>query len=236
MRGELLESTEGVVKLRDHVGRRRRKPLTAAGIGVRAGRVINRYKVAKHFRLDIADNHFGWERDTESIAREAALDGIYVVRTSETPESLSAEDAVRAYKSLGDVEQAFRTFKGVDLLIRPIYHRLEDRVRRTASMLAYYGNAHAPGPPPLYADEELEAARQPRSRRQGAALGKPQAQARPETHAGRTAAPALGRAAWRAIDTGAQHMLFRRRQNRRALYPRHDAERLPGQSLPTARG
>jgi transposase len=164
VRGELLESTEKeLARLRDHVGRRRKKPLTAAEIGVRAGRVINRYKVAKHFRLDIADNHFGWERDTESIAREAALDGIYVVRTSETPESLSAPDAVRAYKRLGDVEQAFRTFKGVDLLIRPIYHRLEDRVRAHVllCMLAYYVEWHMRQAlaPLLYADEELEAAR-----------------------------------------------------------------------------
>ena len=163
-REELLKATEeDLGKLRDQVGRRKGKPLQAAEIGVKAGRVINRHKVAKHFIPDIADNRFGWERDKESIAREAALDGIYVVRTSETSESLSAPDAVRAYKGLGNVERAFRTFKGVDLRVRPVHHRLEDRVRAHVllCMLACYVEWHMRRAlaPLLYADEELDEAR-----------------------------------------------------------------------------
>jgi hypothetical protein len=106
--------------------------------------VINRHKVAKHFSLNIDDNKLGWERREEHIAREASLDGIYVVRTSEPREELSAPDAVRTYKSLGNVEKAFRTFKGVDLSVRPIYHRLENRVRSHVllCMLAYYVEWH----------------------------------------------------------------------------------------------
>lgn len=160
-RSELLAATESLLeKLRAQVARRSKKPLTAAQIGLKAGRVINKYKVAKHFALEIAGNHFTWERKMESIAREAALDGIYVVRTSESPEALPAPDAVRAYKRLGNIEKAFRTFKGVDLSIRPIHHRLEDRVRAHVllCMLAYYVEWHMRQAlaPLLYADEELE--------------------------------------------------------------------------------
>jgi transposase len=141
----LLVATEKLLgKLRTQIARRRRKLLSAAEIGVRAGRVINKHKVAKHFVLRIDDNKLDWEREEEGIAREAALDGIYVVRTSEPREDLSAPDAVRAYKSLGNVEKAFRTFKGVDLSVRPIYHRLESRVRSHVllCMLAYYVEWH----------------------------------------------------------------------------------------------
>ena len=160
-RGELLEATEHLLeKLRKQVAHRTGKPLAAAEIGLKAGRVINKYRVAKHFALEIADNSIAWTRKAESITREAALDGIYVVRTSETPEALPAPDAVRAYKRLGNIEKAFRTFKGVDLRIRPIHHRLEDRVRAHVllCMLAYYVEWHMRQAlaPLLYADEELE--------------------------------------------------------------------------------
>ena len=166
-RGELLGATERLlVKLRAQVERRRRKPLTAAEIGLKAGRVINRHRVAKHFALKIEDGLLDWERREERIAREASLDGIYVVRTSEPRESLSAPDAVRAYKSLGNVEKAFRTLKGVDLSVRPIYHRLEDRVRAHVllCMLAYYVEWHMRQALAtlLYADDELRRNKQDR--------------------------------------------------------------------------
>jgi len=160
-RTELLAATEKLLeKLQVAVTRRSAKPMTASEIGLKAGRVINKYRVAKHFALEIADNSFTWHRKEESIVREAALDGIYVVRTSEAEQDLSAEDAVRAYKRLNNVERAFRTFKGVDLRIRPIYHHLEERVKAHVllCMLAYYVEWHMRQALSslLYAEEELE--------------------------------------------------------------------------------
>ncbi len=113
-------------------------------IGVRVGRVVGRYHVAKHFRLEIADDRFSYERNPESIAQEAALDGIYVIRTSVPADRLQAAEAVRYYKRLSAVERAFRSLKTVDLQVRPIYHRLADRVRAHVflCMLAYYVEWH----------------------------------------------------------------------------------------------
>jgi Transposase DDE domain len=111
----------------------------AGTIGQRAGRVINKYKVAKHFTLDIADGHFAYQRDTEQITNEAALDGIYVIRTTLPATRLGATAAVRAYKQLKIAEHAFRTMKDT-IEIRPIHHHLEHRVRAHIflCMLAYY--------------------------------------------------------------------------------------------------
>jgi hypothetical protein len=166
-REELLVATESLLtKLQEQIKRRVKNPMTAADIGIRAGRLINKYKVAKHFTLEITDGQLGWARKTENIAREQALDGIYIVRTSESTETLSAPDAVRVYKSLGNVEKAFRTFKGVDLRIRPIHHRLEDRVRAHVflCMLAYYIEWHMRQALAslLYAEEDLAALRMAR--------------------------------------------------------------------------
>jgi transposase len=113
-------------------------------IGVRVGKVINKYKVSKHFTLDIDDHHLSFYRRDDLIQAEAALDGIYVVRTSLNKERASAEDAVRSYKMLSNVERAFRSLKTVDLKVRPIYHHLEDRVRAHIflAMLAYYVEWH----------------------------------------------------------------------------------------------
>jgi hypothetical protein len=163
-RTELLEATEGwLSKVRDQVTRRTDKPLSAAQIGQKVGQGINRYKVGKHFSVQIADNHLSWSRKEESIAREKALDGVYVIRTPEPAGTLSAEDAVRAYKQLGDVEKAFRTFKGLDLRIRPIHHRLETRVRAHLflCMLAYYVEWHMRQAlaPLLFVEENLPLAR-----------------------------------------------------------------------------
>lgn len=116
----------------------------AAKIGVRVGKVIAKFKVAKHFKLDIEDGSFRYEVDEANVAAEAALDGIYVIRTSVEAEDLTPEQAVLNYKKLADVERAFRTLKGVDLHVRPIRHRLENRVRAHIflSMLAYYVQWH----------------------------------------------------------------------------------------------
>jgi len=98
-------------------------------IGLRVGRVINRYKVAKHFTLDMQEQSFSYQRKQDSIALEAALDGIYVVRTSVAAPQMDSADCVRSYKRLADVERAFRSLKTIDLKIRPIHHHLGDRVR-----------------------------------------------------------------------------------------------------------
>jgi hypothetical protein len=113
-------------------------------IGVRVGKVVNKYLMAKHFRLTIEANAFTYAVDPASVAAEAALDGLYVVRTSFSAERLDDADAVRSYKLLTRVERAFRTLKGLDLEVRPIYHHLENRVRSHVflCMLAYYVRWH----------------------------------------------------------------------------------------------
>ena len=130
-------------------------------IGLRIGKVLNKYRVGKHFRLDLGDDQFSFEIDQDKVAAEAALDGIYVVRTSVAQERLSAEDAVRSYKLLGQVERAFRSFKSLDLQVRPIRHRLENRVRAHIflCMLAYYVQWHMieAWRPLLFADEDQAA-------------------------------------------------------------------------------
>ena len=113
-------------------------------IGISVGKVIGRHKVGKHFDLKIEDHVFSFDVNQERISAEAALDGIYVVRTSVSEKDMSAEKAVLNYKTLAEVERAFRTLKGVDLQVRPIRHRLEDRVKSHIflSMLAYYVQWH----------------------------------------------------------------------------------------------
>lgn len=138
-REELLSATEAdlaKVQAQVEAGRLRRPEK----IGIRVGQVLNRYKMGKHFTLDIATGRFGFARNGEAIEAEAALDGVYVVRTSVPGEALSAAEVVGAYKALAHVEQAFRSLKTVDLEVRPVYHRLADRVRAhlLICMLAYY--------------------------------------------------------------------------------------------------
>ena len=113
-------------------------------IGVRVGRVVNQYKVAKHFELDIHDDRFTFRLLQDQVASEAALDGLYVIRTSLPPQRLDAADTVRSYKLLGNVERAFRCLKTMDLKVRPIHHHLEGRVRAhiLLCMLAYYVQWH----------------------------------------------------------------------------------------------
>jgi len=130
-------------------------------IGVRVGKVVNKYKVAKHFKLDIHDNRFDFETDEEKVAAEAALDGIYIVRTSLPEQRMNTDDTVRSYKLLSQVERAFRSLKTIDLKVRPIRHRLEDRVRAHIflCMLAYYVQWHMleAWRPLLFCDEDQQA-------------------------------------------------------------------------------
>ena len=138
-RTSLLEATATELeKVRRMVGRGRLRGQDA--IGVRVGKVVNKYKVAKHVTLTIEDARFDFDITPDTVAAEAVLDGIYVLRTSLSEERLSAEDTVRSYKRLTQVERAFRSLKTVDLEIRPIHHRLEHRVRAHIflCMLAYY--------------------------------------------------------------------------------------------------
>lgn len=130
-------------------------------IGVRIGKVINKYKVGKHFELDIRDDYFDFEINQEKVQAEATLDGIYIVRTSLPKERMGADETVRSYKQLSKVERAFRSFKTVDLMVRPIRHRTENRVKAhiLLCMLAYYVQWHMMESwrPLLYADQEQEA-------------------------------------------------------------------------------
>jgi hypothetical protein len=113
-------------------------------IGVRVGEIINQYKVAKHFALTIGDTTFTYARKSDSIAAEAALDGLYIIRTSVSAAQMDAPQCVRNYKALADVERAFRSLKTIDLKVRPIHHRTADRVRAHIflCMLAYYVEWH----------------------------------------------------------------------------------------------
>jgi transposase len=166
-REELLAATETkLTAIAAQVAKRKRKLLSKDQIGVKLGRVIDRYKMAKHFEWTIKDGEFRWHRREESIREEAQMDGIYVIRTSEPKERLSAEDAVRSYKSLAQVERVFRCMKGNDLRVRPIYHHTEDHVRAHIflCLLAYYVEWHlrAAWSPLLFQDEELPQTRQTR--------------------------------------------------------------------------
>jgi hypothetical protein len=127
-RGELLAATDTQLdKIAAAVQAGRLKD--AGKIGVRVGRVVNRYKMAKHYTLDIATGRFAYTHDQTTIGAEAALDGVYVLRTSVTTDLLDAPGVVTAYKRLAGVERDFRSLKTVDLDVRPIHHRLEDRVK-----------------------------------------------------------------------------------------------------------
>jgi transposase len=113
-------------------------------IGLRVGKVINQYKMAKHFELAIGGTTFSFARKTDAIAAEAAMDGLYIIRTSVSAAQMDAPDCVRHYKSLANVERAFRSLKSIDLKVRPIHHRTANRVRAHIflCMLAYYVEWH----------------------------------------------------------------------------------------------
>lgn len=156
-RQSLLDATsKELAKVRRMAGRGKLKSKDA--IGVRVGKVVNKYKVAKHFCLDIRDASFDFTINESSVATEAALDGIYVIRTSVPKERLDADNTVRSYKMLSQVERAFRSLKSIDLEVRPIRHHLEKRVRAHIflCMLAQYVTWHMieAWRPLLFCDED----------------------------------------------------------------------------------
>jgi transposase len=144
-RPDLLSATEKQLEKIAVATRRQKRPLRGKqNIGLRAGKILNRYKMGKHFELRIEEDAFHYQRKTANIEREQSLDGIYVIRTSVKPEALSSHQVVASYKSLSGVERAFRSLKTVDLQVRPIHHRLPNRVRAhiLLCMLAYYVEWH----------------------------------------------------------------------------------------------
>ena len=166
-REKLLAATEKELeKIVRQVARRTKTPLNKVEIGKKVGKVINRFKVGKHFKVVIEEGAFSFKRDEERIRRESELDGIYVIRTNESENRISAEDTVRSYKNLEKVESAFRCMKGLDLLIRPIFHRTEDHVKAHIflCMLAYYVEWHMRQAlaPLLFQDEKLDEHRRER--------------------------------------------------------------------------
>ena len=166
-RGELLAATEKLLTaLSKEVEKRTQTPMTDAEIGMKLGAVLPRYKMAKHFNTQISDGTFAWSRNEDSIRQEECLDGIYIIRTSEPADRISAADVVRTYKLLAQVEQAFRCMKGIDIRVRPIFHRTEDHVRAHffLCMLAYYVEWHMRRAlaPMLFQDECVPTDRQVR--------------------------------------------------------------------------
>ena len=166
-REALIVATEKrLEKIKREVERRTKKPLLKTEIALKVGKVINIYKMKKHYILTIEDGQFEWQRDKKSIQREQELDGIYIIRTSESKEKITKEDTVRQYKTLAQVERIYKGCKSLDILIRPIRHRLARRVRAHIfmCMLSYYVKWHMRKAlaPLLYEDEEIEKLRKTR--------------------------------------------------------------------------
>jgi transposase len=167
-RPALLAATEKELEKIAAATRRKKRALRGKHkIGVRVGKVVNRYKMGKHFELQIGEESFSYQRKQANIEKEASLDGIYVIRTNVAAEVISSEQAVRNYKSLSGVERAFRSLKTVDLHVRPIHHRLPDRVRAHIflCMLAYHVEWHMRQDlaPLLFDDDDQAAAAQART-------------------------------------------------------------------------
>ena len=160
---ELLAATEADLAKIATTTQRARRPLRGEqAIALRVGRIIERLHMAKHFELSITDSSLSWQRRHEAIAQEAALDGLYVIRTSVSAKQLDAPAAVAAYKSLSHVERAFRSMKTVDMQVRPVFHYSTQRVRAHVflCMLAYYVQWHMRQrlKPMLFDDEHLDEA------------------------------------------------------------------------------
>ena len=195
--GDLLAATERELDKVVAATRREQRPLRGKDkIAVRADRALRRFKVGKHFDTESTDDGFSYVRNEDRIAVEAALDGIYVIRTNVPAEELPAEEAVRSYKSLSRVERAFRSYKTVDLKVRPVHHRLEGRVRAHVflCMLAYYVEWHMRRRSRrLFDDDDPAAAEAARSSPVAPARPSPSAHAKAlqETHPRRPARPQL---------------------------------------------
>jgi hypothetical protein len=167
-RPELLAATEKELEKIAAATRRKRRPLRGKQyIGLRVGKVLNRYKMGKHFQIHIEEDSFSYQRKQTNIEKEESLDGIYVIRTNVPADVFSSEQAVRNYKSLSGVERAFRSLKTVDLHVRPIHHREPDRVRAHIFLctLAYYVEWHMRKDlaPLLFDDDDKAAAAQLRT-------------------------------------------------------------------------
>jgi len=193
-REALLQATEAeLMKIAQATTRARNRLKGAEKIALRVGRVIDHYKMAKHFDLSFTDEGFTWTRKAEQIRQEAALDGLYVVRTSLPERDLPAEAAVSAYKGLAVVERAFRSLKTVDLNVRPIFHWNAGRVRAHVflCMLAYYVEWHMRETlkPMLFDDEYIELARAARPSPVAKAQRSEQAKAKDTTRLGEDGLP-----------------------------------------------
>jgi transposase len=166
-REALLQATEKALDKIVVATGRDKNPLKGSDqIGLKVGRVLHAKKVGKYFHIHISEQSFSYSRNEAAIASDSALDGIYIVRTSVRAETLTSAETVRAYKSLSQVEQAFRSYKTVDLKVRPIYHRLAERVKAHVflCMLAYYVEWHMrKALAPLLFDEEKVAEESPLS-------------------------------------------------------------------------
>ena len=186
-RNDLLDATQRDLAAIKQRVERKRAPLHGADkIGIAVGAVIGRHKMAKHFQIKIADDRFAFCRNQAEIAAETARDGIYVIRTNLPADAMTDPQVVASYKSLSQVERAFRSIKTVDLEIRPIYHWLEDRVRAHVllCMLAYHVEWHMHGAlaPMLYEDDEKEAVLAERSSPVAKAPRSEKARAKEATH------------------------------------------------------
>jgi len=162
-REELLRATElALAKIATATARPKRRLRDPKTIAFRIGKVLGRFKMGKHFRWEITEQGLRYERDQRNIAQEAALDGIYVIRTSVSAQQLDAAATVLSYKKLSTIERAFRSYKTVDLHVRPIFHRKAERVRSHVflCMLAYYVEWHMRRAlaPVLFDDDDKKAA------------------------------------------------------------------------------
>ena len=167
-REELLAATEKHLQKIRAATQRKRRPLRGKKeIGLAVGKVLGHYKMGKHLQLTIEEERFDWKRKAAGIEREAALDGIYVIRTSVPAHQLTSSQVVEKYKSLSTVERAFRSMKSVDLKVRPIYHHQAERVKAHVflCMLAYYVEWHMRRDlaPLLFDDEDRQAAQAQRT-------------------------------------------------------------------------
>ncbi len=161
VREELLRSTEKELDKIEKATTREKRALKGADkIGLRVGKVLNKFKVGKLFEIEISDSHFAYRRKSEVIEREKILDGVYIIRTSVESDKMDAATTVRAYKGLSKVEQAFRCLKTIDLKVRPIYHYLDHRVKGHIFLcfLAYYVEWHMRKAlaPILFEEEDIE--------------------------------------------------------------------------------
>ncbi len=161
VREELLQATEKELeKIVKATSREKRALKGADKIGVRVGKVLNKFKVGKLFEIEITEESFSYRRKEEVIAVEKDLDGVYIIRTSVDAEKMDSAETVRAYKGLSKVEQAFRCLKTIDLKVRPIYHYLDHRVKGHIflCLLAYYVEWHMREAlaPILFGEEDIE--------------------------------------------------------------------------------